>query len=523
MSRRAALLTTVLFAPQWLCANTLLWRSNFSTLHGALATLALCLLFLCYLDSGAAVGTLRRLRTARAGFARQGDRGERAPAPRRALGLASAAVRREARFSSVVRRRGVPPRAVRRDHGPLPRLPPFLRPRCLPGIRRPVLSLRVPLAGGTSQTLFSFNYALLSFSHHPFFLPRAPWPRATLQAGLRYPLIMPMALTAVAGWRRDQTLALACCWIFLTLIPTAWLDTYRMDRFFYLPMVGVSLIMAHGLESWWQAGRSNALPRRALRLASPLILAYLTAVNLISTGSLCLQARTDSDRLASAFQALRAGAGHVPRGTLVILRNAPGEFFAAGLGVNEMVRVSLGDPQAVGINEGQPLSPRWANRVKQIRSVYWLDFERCPPCWSPLCKRRCGHNQIGEASSGGAGRLGPSGPGNQLLARSTQGGVTLGLVYLLIVNLSMITLSALRYRDESDLIFAAYSTLRKQSGQIPRGSLLVMRNIPGGLFVNGIGLPDMVRVALGDPTAQAAIEGEIMPYHWLARLHRIPS
>jgi hypothetical protein len=114
-------------------------------------------------------------------------------------------------------------------------------------------------------------------------------------------------------------------------------------------------------------------------------------------------------------------------------------------------------------------------------------------------------------------------PQQRSLARCSRMGLVLSLIYVLIVNVSMITLSSLRYRDDSDLILAAFSVLREQAPRVPRGSLVVMRNLPASCFVKGAGLPDMVRIALRDRTAHSVLEGQILPYEWLDRLHQIPS
>jgi hypothetical protein len=191
-------------------------------------------------------------------------------------------------------------------------------------------------------------------------------------------LILPFLIAAVAWRRHDPLLGFGVLWTFATLIPTAWLTVYYMDRFFYMPAIGTSLITARAVQCLWRFTASRTGVGRSLRLTAPVGLAYLAAANLAAVTLLCLSSRDDSRRLAAVFQCLQQNAHSLPHGSLVVLKNVPERYIGSGLGVAEMVRLGLGDATAEGLLEHQELSSWWLTRMNQHHSVYVLDFAQHP-------------------------------------------------------------------------------------------------------------------------------------------------
>jgi len=105
----------------------------------------------------------------------------------------------------------------------------------------------------------SADYQLSSLAHLP--LPRALFLLALLAAAF------------IWGARRDRRLALAAAVILLTLLPVAnlWpIFQPAADRYLYLPMVGVAIIVASALDApWWT--EHAAARRRAMIAALALV------------------------------------------------------------------------------------------------------------------------------------------------------------------------------------------------------------------------------------------------------------
>jgi len=107
-------------------------------------------------------------------------------------------------------------------------------------------------------------------------------------------------------------------------------------------------------------------------------------------------------------------------------------------------------------------------------------------------------------------------------ARVARAALPVSLAYLLLINLAVTTSACLRDRGASDRAGAAFRDLRAASGRLPRGSLLVLRNLPGSYFIHGMGVSEMVRLALQDPGAEAILESQRLLAPWCRRLDRYP-
>jgi hypothetical protein len=194
-TRSTALLTTALFAAQWLCSEMMLWCSNFNTLHWALATLGLCIMFLRYLrdpQPARLVGVytlfVLNLLTKEAAvnaplllgalwwWHTSAERGETTPGARLRAGIRT--VGPFALLTALYL--GVHHHVVRDVYDGYIRL--HYR------FASPVDAAR--------QTLFSFNYVLLSFYRDPVVLPLVPVLQSALRFVVEHVLILPFLLAA---------------------------------------------------------------------------------------------------------------------------------------------------------------------------------------------------------------------------------------------------------------------------------------------------------------------------------------
>jgi hypothetical protein len=379
---RTALLATALFASQCLCADVLLWRSNFNTLDWALASLGMCVLFLRYLKRrtpGALVGVY-------------------------ALFLASFLAKETAVVSPCLllllwwcqgsQEEGSTGHARCLEEAARLVGPFFLMTLLYIGFHAHLVTdvydgyvgpyYRFASPGRAIwQTLFSTNFLLLSFHRDPLILPLLP----ALRAGALYLVgrlpILPFLVGAAAALRRDRALAVGLLWIFVTLGPTACLAAFQMDRFYYLPAVGAAMMIARSAQLCWHWLSRPDCRLRSARLLLPAGVAYLIVANLSAVSLQCLTNHRDSLQLEAAFLSLQTSALQVPRGALVVLKHPPSTYFRDGMGVREMVCLGLNDQTAVGIVQGQQLSPRWARRLDSIRSIYVLDFAHHPLALCP--------------------------------------------------------------------------------------------------------------------------------------------
>jgi hypothetical protein len=97
------------------------------------------------------------------------------------------------------------------------------------------------------------------------------------------------------------------------------------------------------------------------------------------------------------------------------------------------------------------------------------------------------------------------------------------IAYLLVVNVSMIQLLVDRDAAESRRIEQVWNLLKDKRGQLERGTLIVLRNAPRTFFNNGLGLREMVRYALEDPSAEGVVYGENMKPERVNQLKALPN
>jgi hypothetical protein len=96
----------------------------------------------------------------------------------------------------------------------------------------------------------------------------------------------------------------------------------------------------------------------------------------------------------------------------------------------------------------------------------------------------------------------------------------IALAYLLLTNLSLVALLCFHMRQEAGWARSAFEVLREAERRLPPGALIVMRHTPRTAFLNGIGVVEMVRLALRDPTALGGVEGQKLPDLWAQRLRQ---
>lgn len=78
-------------------------------------------------------------------------------------------------------------------------------------------------------------------------------------------------------------------------------------------------------------------------------------------------------------------------------------------------------------------------------------------------------------------------------------------------------------RDGSDTARAAFGALSAARASLPVEPLIVLTNAPPGFFASGIGIREMVRLALGNDGAEGVLQGQAVPEARLADLRSIPD
>lgn len=370
-TQRVALVVTTLFGSQWVYASMMTWRSNFNTLHWALTTLGMAVLFVHYLQTGerrALAGTYlllvvsffvkeatmnaplllgalwwwqRRQQVAATGWRATLREGFRLLAPPALLVL----------LYVVLHRLGV--------HD-------IYDGYIKPGYRY------VGLRGAIDQTLFSLNYLILSFVHEPLALLGM----ASLQHGLTFlaghGYLLAIALGIVIWRCRDAQVTFGLLWALASMLPMVAMTGFRADRFFYLPTVGTSFVLARGVQLLW----SRLRPIRAARVVTALAGGFLILANLSVVVRTGLNDQENARHQAAVFRAVRTLRGRLAPGSLVVLRNLNEP---TGFGTAEMVRIALDDATAMGVRDGQNMPDSWTRRLERIPSAYVVECDTAPP------------------------------------------------------------------------------------------------------------------------------------------------
>jgi hypothetical protein len=376
-TRRAALLTTALFATAWTYDDVPLWSSNFSTLQWALVTLGLCILFLRYLETRRPVLLAGVYAFFVLNFCAK-ETAVNAPLLLAALWW----------WQTSSKAQPVPLQARLRE-GLCLLGPAFVITLAYAGLHnhifqdvyhgavRPEYSFDPPVLA-LRHLFFDFNHLLIPCYLDPVLLPQMP----LLQGWVRYVVVhvfvLPLVLVAIAWRWRDREIGLGLLWILASLLPTVCLTGFHASRFYYLPAIGAALVFTHLGRQCWRRVSAPAAPLRPLRLALPIALAYLLLTNLALVTLLCCHMRQEAGWAETAFDVLREAEPRLPRGALVVMKHTPRTAFLNGIGVLEMVRLALRDPTALGGVEGQKLPDLWAQRLRQRYPVYSLDFAEYP-------------------------------------------------------------------------------------------------------------------------------------------------
>jgi hypothetical protein len=230
------------------------------------------------------------------------------------------------------------------------------------------------------QLGFAFNHLFFPVVLDQLFLPSLPSLSQALKSLAVNVVVLPLLLP-VAAWRwRCHWTALGTAWIVLTLLPTIALKEFHSSRYYYLPVMGASLVaalIAGRLWSWLgglQPEGTHRLSRRILALA-----VGLSCLSSLSSLYFWLELNRASSKVAiDAFRTLRAARGQLPAGALVVLRNAPAPHFGWGLGAGEWGQFALGDVGADAVLPGQPVPEARLRALRARPNVYLMDLAQIP-------------------------------------------------------------------------------------------------------------------------------------------------
>jgi hypothetical protein len=384
MDQRVALLATVLFASSWVYVDVLFWRSNFNTLQWALATLGMGVLFLRYLRvrSGRLLSGVYLL--CFINFLTK-ESAASAPLLLAALWWWHASEPGNGDPWRVRLREGV---RLIAPFAALAALYICLHHSLVHDAYQGYNSLNYQFVSSMRsvwQTCFALNHLLLPFHADPLILPHLRPVASLIGALFQHVYILPCLLAAVLWRGRDRVVGLGLFWSLATLMPVTWLPDFHTSRYYYLPAVGASLMLARSIDWIW---KRTGLSTRAVsgwrpaavafRLSVPVLATYLLLVNLSLVTLFCLRDRDETRLIKQAYTILAVQKGRVPRGSLIVMKNLPPACFVNGMGLPEMVRMALDDPAAHGVLEGERLPSEWVTRFQRAPSVFVLDFDRQP-------------------------------------------------------------------------------------------------------------------------------------------------
>jgi len=375
-----------LFAASWIYVDILIWKANFNTAQWAILTLAACVTFARFLDTGS---NSWRLYTYGFCILNLFTKESAVSTPLLLLLVwlcmeARAQDLQPSRWAATVRR-----------------LTFLLGPAVVivlvyVGLHHVLIKdiytlqkadyVFVGPGQALRQCLVAFNHTLLSFHSDPVLLPAAPWLRAGIALLVTDRLAVPVNLAAVPlflailTWkRRDRVLAFGIGWLILSFVPMLFLSTFHASRFYYMPALGGALILARLFEiAWAGADRMRAGARSTTHIALAGFVVYFLVANVASTLNIVLADRDASTKSRAVYDLLLTQRGHLPSGCLVVLRNAPQTFFKEGLGAPEMARLALHDRTVDAVVDGQPMENARVIELHAKPEVYLVDLNRSP-------------------------------------------------------------------------------------------------------------------------------------------------
>jgi hypothetical protein len=361
---------TLFFATSWIYADILIWKANINTLQWALATLAACAALERHLCTGRRAWRVACWVACGLAFLTK----EQAVCLPLLLALVWWCARGWPANRDAVRE-GLRVLAVPCAMAAAYVVFHFLFVRNIEPHFKPGYSFANPLEG-TVQILFALNHSLVPVYADPLLLAQWPFAQRAVAAAVRWFLLLGPLLAVYGWWRRDRVLLLGLGWIAITMVPVGFLESFHASRFYYLPALGAAMVQWRLLEHLVAWGRSRAAWRVVALAGAVAAGAWMVAANSIRLQQIIADDVRISRRMEALVRFLQEHRQAVEPGSVIVLRNAPQEFFNAGLGTREMVISALDDPTADGVVEGQPIETDREAQLKARPHRYAVDLAR---------------------------------------------------------------------------------------------------------------------------------------------------